>query len=107
MFADDLMSDVIWVVVKRSQEKSEAVADHLAPNVTDKAVFTVKYEVSKAERQGLIDGVHKVYSDDETFKGLAGEWVVIAVLFSVQRVVNSIVSSVAYHASKHEGCTNP
>ncbi|GAQ79309.1 hypothetical protein KFL_000280140 [Klebsormidium nitens] len=67
----DLMSDVVWVVVKRSEGRSGIVAGHLAPNKADKAVFTVKYEVSKADRQGLIDGVHKVYSDDETFKGLA------------------------------------
>jgi hypothetical protein len=83
--ADDLMSDVVWVVVERSQERSDMVEGHVAPNGPDKAVFTVKYEVSKADRQGSIDGVHKVYSNDETFKGLVGKLVAEALLACVQR----------------------
>jgi hypothetical protein len=98
--ADDLMSDVVWVVVERSQERSDIFAGHVAANEPDKAVFTVKYEVSKADRQGLVDGVHKVYSNDETFKGLAGKLVAEALLACVQSFSCCRVYFAAYSISK-------
>lgn len=67
----DLMSDEIWVVVKRSRGRASFELDRSSQKKDDGAVFSVKYSVSKEDKQRIVDGVYKVTSDDVTFKGLA------------------------------------